>query len=336
MSWAAGRNTTRVEDAAYCLMGIFDINMPLLYGEGDKAFFRLQEEIVKVSDDHTLFAWRARNPRFSTWRGLFAITPAEFAGLESCHRYLESSLSAEPNYMTNRGMRLHLKLYQPPNPTAPEEYLALLDAYFPDSDASYLAILLQRVATDEFVRIFPADRHCFVDRSKVQRMIADRVLYIRPALRQTVYPHWQLNSIGTRRVSGVLFERYIQIYKRFPWLQLELEPKDRWAGHLQHFSFDPDEVMIGKAQGLRINLTDPDGQHSFSGQFRYQPFSKRLLEEQRIEDGCSAGLHEIRALNDVYLDDGDAKICITLQIRPVGADGKATQTSLFSVPLYSL
>jgi hypothetical protein len=57
MSWAAKRQTTRVEDVAYCLLGLFDINMPLIYGEGKNAFRRLQEEIVKSSDDQTLFAW---------------------------------------------------------------------------------------------------------------------------------------------------------------------------------------------------------------------------------------------------------------------------------------
>jgi hypothetical protein len=42
MSWASKRNTTREEDEAYCLMGIFDVNIPLLYGEGGvKAFVRL-------------------------------------------------------------------------------------------------------------------------------------------------------------------------------------------------------------------------------------------------------------------------------------------------------
>lgn len=54
MSWAAKRQTTRTEDVAYCLMGIFDVNMPLLYGEGEKAFIRLQEEIIKENDDHSL------------------------------------------------------------------------------------------------------------------------------------------------------------------------------------------------------------------------------------------------------------------------------------------
>jgi len=47
MAWAAGRTTTRPEDVAYSLMGIFGVNMPLLYGEGPKAFIRLQEEILR-------------------------------------------------------------------------------------------------------------------------------------------------------------------------------------------------------------------------------------------------------------------------------------------------
>lgn len=50
MSWASSRSTTRVEDTAYCLLGIMGVNMPLLYGEGEMAFFRLQEELVKRFD----------------------------------------------------------------------------------------------------------------------------------------------------------------------------------------------------------------------------------------------------------------------------------------------
>ncbi|KAK1622849.1 hypothetical protein BDP81DRAFT_440360 [Colletotrichum phormii] len=55
MSWAAKRETTRLEDKAYSLMGLFNVNMPLLYGEEEKAFFRLQEEIIKKSDDESNF-----------------------------------------------------------------------------------------------------------------------------------------------------------------------------------------------------------------------------------------------------------------------------------------
>ncbi|KAK6078010.1 het domain-containing protein [Seiridium cupressi] len=57
MSWAAGRQTTRIEDRAYCLLGLFDMSMPMLYGEGKKAIQRLQQEIVRVSTDSTLLAW---------------------------------------------------------------------------------------------------------------------------------------------------------------------------------------------------------------------------------------------------------------------------------------
>ena len=56
MSWAAGRQTTRIKDTAYCLLGLFGVNMPLLYGEGDKAFTRLQHEILKSSHDESIFA----------------------------------------------------------------------------------------------------------------------------------------------------------------------------------------------------------------------------------------------------------------------------------------
>ncbi|KAF5635280.1 beta transducin [Fusarium tjaetaba] len=81
MSWAARRETTRVEDIAYCLLGIFDVNMPLLYGEGSKSFFRLQEEIVKNYDDLSLFAWKQDSSSYGigVLRGCFANSPAEFA-----------------------------------------------------------------------------------------------------------------------------------------------------------------------------------------------------------------------------------------------------------------
>src|ERR1700712_5306798 len=57
MSWAANRETSRTEDCAYSLLGLFGVNMPMIYGEGNKAFNRLQLEIMKTSDDLSLFAW---------------------------------------------------------------------------------------------------------------------------------------------------------------------------------------------------------------------------------------------------------------------------------------
>ena len=47
MRWVTKRNTTKPEDKAYCLLGIFDVFMPPIYGEGANAFLRLQDEIDK-------------------------------------------------------------------------------------------------------------------------------------------------------------------------------------------------------------------------------------------------------------------------------------------------
>ncbi|KAF9872641.1 het domain-containing protein [Colletotrichum karsti] len=57
MSWAARRETTRLEDMAYSLLGIFDVNMPLLYGEGERAFERLQLELMNRTPDESILAW---------------------------------------------------------------------------------------------------------------------------------------------------------------------------------------------------------------------------------------------------------------------------------------
>lgn len=51
LSWVSMRETTRAKDMAYCMLGLCGISMPLLYGEGDKAFWRLQLEIIKQSDN---------------------------------------------------------------------------------------------------------------------------------------------------------------------------------------------------------------------------------------------------------------------------------------------
>ena len=62
MSWASKRETTRIEDEAYCLLGLFDISMPILYGERRQAFQRLQLELAKQRNvDTTLFVWGPRH-----------------------------------------------------------------------------------------------------------------------------------------------------------------------------------------------------------------------------------------------------------------------------------
>ncbi len=79
MSWAATRTTTRTEDRAYSLMGLFNVHMPMLYGEGKHAFRRLQEEIMRTTADDSIFAWRADDGSLSKYCGLLAQSPFDFA-----------------------------------------------------------------------------------------------------------------------------------------------------------------------------------------------------------------------------------------------------------------
>lgn len=109
MSWASRRETTRLEDQAYCLLGIFGVNMPPLYGEGPSAFLRLQLEIMRISNDETIFAWEDDSVTSS---GLLAASPSAFrysydiVALVS----LRTQVAQRPPYsMTNKGLEISVQ-----------------------------------------------------------------------------------------------------------------------------------------------------------------------------------------------------------------------------------
>ena len=109
MSWAARRDTTRVEDEAYCLMGLFGINMPLLYGEGNNAFLRLQIEILGQSDDESLFAWEDFLSKDSTWDNTWGLlAPSPFSFRNSGDILPRIFVSRPPYSMTNQGLRIDI------------------------------------------------------------------------------------------------------------------------------------------------------------------------------------------------------------------------------------
>ena len=76
MSWASKWKATREEDIAYSLLGLFDVNMAILYGEGNKAFRRLQEETIRASSDQSILAWSRIH---EGWNGeILARSPSNF------------------------------------------------------------------------------------------------------------------------------------------------------------------------------------------------------------------------------------------------------------------
>jgi hypothetical protein len=139
MSWASKRVTTRVEDIAYCLLGIFDVHMPLLYGEGDHAFIRLQEEIMKDTADHSIFAWANNAFLDEGYLGLLGRKPVSFA---RSGKFVQSkSLAVSPFSVTNKGIHLQLPIMPTPSPRI---CLAILDCHALNDPAKQLGIYIER------------------------------------------------------------------------------------------------------------------------------------------------------------------------------------------------
>lgn len=198
ISWASGRKTTRVEDAAYSLMGIFDVNMPLLYGEGNKAFMRLQHEIAKMSDDETIFAWTDGDLSES---GIFAQSSKAFAEsgniVQIINRH-ELYVRRTPYAVTNRG--LGIEIFAGKNNATPfisdggVSFVPLNCIRQRDSGTAsvqqLVAIELECVSGDNFVRSSPG--HLISPSWHIDVGCA-RMVYVRP-LYTFCNPHEQQSS----------------------------------------------------------------------------------------------------------------------------------------------
>ncbi|KAH8901656.1 HET-domain-containing protein, partial [Thozetella sp. PMI_491] len=164
-SWAASRETTREEDRAYSLLGIFDVNMPMIYGEGAKAFIRLQEEILKQTNDLTIFAWTSyRESRKDfrplhldshnqPYRGILANSPLEFTWCRKVERIDDYLASHTEFSMTNNGLRIDTFLAM----GTEKDYILNLDAYNTDKYTGIRSRVGVRLIKTPggFVRHFP-------------------------------------------------------------------------------------------------------------------------------------------------------------------------------------
>ncbi|KAF3011843.1 hypothetical protein E8E14_003544 [Neopestalotiopsis sp. 37M] len=173
LSWAAGREATREEDVAYSLFGLCDISMPLLYGEGSKAFRRLQQEIIQSSADESIFAWEAPVvgfPRQNTTETmpLLAPNPAVF------HSARLSSKAARPSGMpyfpTNAGLSIHLPLLRT---YKKDLFFAGLNCGPSDNQQTWLALTSQgpdgynqyaRIRSSRGAIILPRQQHSIQER----------------------------------------------------------------------------------------------------------------------------------------------------------------------------
>ncbi|KAI3342546.1 heterokaryon incompatibility protein-domain-containing protein [Ustulina deusta] len=162
MAWAARRKTTRIEDMAYCLLGIFGVNLPMLYGEGERAFIRLQEEIVRTNNDLSLFAWRSadgvRPSPLDSYCGVFARHPRDFGC--SGGVVLASNVMYNSDFtMSNKGVKIEMDLSYFKQG---DLHVLFLNCHNAANQVANLGIFLKHQGANVFARARP---HEFASRS---------------------------------------------------------------------------------------------------------------------------------------------------------------------------
>lgn len=197
MSWAAQRETTRSEDLAYCLMGLFGVNMPMLYGEGDRAFQRLQEEIIRNSDDPTIFAWRTTTPGEYSGR-LLANSPAPF--LKSRNIVRSKDRDSTSFNLTNKGLHITLDAYRLYSPT----YYGVLDCHELGKSHQLLGIhLREESGTEEY---YYRARPGHLETITGQITFESKSIYVRDvwqesdaSAKRSAYNTWLVETYGLKR-----------------------------------------------------------------------------------------------------------------------------------------
>ena len=232
MSWASHRRTTRVEDRAYSLMGLLDVNMPMLYGEGKKAFHRLQLEIIRASNDQSIFAWGSNERKVRTGSNL-ADDPSCFW---RCDRM---------ELMDHDEFVEFVKVYAPG-----EELDSVEDRLgtFPITNRGIQIWLLLR----------PYDRSCTLFRAWLpcRSRPRDPPLTIDLALWESNYYRWQVPFPGLLSPEGPL--QLHQIYLRYQDLPHRNTTFRIDDSALTENGFTCYDVCPGRFSGATLTLTSTD------------------------------------------------------------------------------
>jgi hypothetical protein len=228
MSWASARQTTRVEDVAYCLLGIFDINMPLMYGEREKAFVRLQTEIIRSTPDLSILAWSdplvlgmEHRPE-DLFSGVLALSPKFF---NRCGGMTQLEDQNIPDFsMSNRGIKLRANF----------DFMI----FGGEIGNGGLVLPLCRVGRDVIcIRVRNIGSGRFVRQNPLAVTIKNQFrqdrLMLKPVLLTRLPPQigTPIKDMGSRdfllssRYHGLKFDLQagMDIYRRWPWLHWDEE-----------------------------------------------------------------------------------------------------------------
>ncbi|KAI0418855.1 heterokaryon incompatibility protein-domain-containing protein [Xylaria grammica] len=220
MYWASGRQTTRIEDRAYSLLGIFGIYMPLIYGEGHKAFQRLQEEILKTTDDQSIFAWHNGGLEGDPV-DVLARTPSDFAESGPVSPYTPFRANRKATSITNQGIVVELPILSVPHPLHTEhspfeEIEAILDCQLGSAPGTFPTIRLRSVergrvnAQRHYYRIMAGEGMTKVDNHNNLDLISGDVIGFDPTkLDRDIYKSAIERLNWSWKVETIIITRHI-------------------------------------------------------------------------------------------------------------------------------
>jgi hypothetical protein len=204
----------------------------MLYGEGEKAFVRLQEEIAKGTNDLTLFAWQTRDVDASVqkYRGILAASPAEFLNAGSIVASDEPRFTDE-FFMTNKGLRINIWLGSGPGGA----HVLNLNCSPSDDLTQQIGIYLTLHGASTYARDQP-DKFVLQEQSQVARYPDKRALlllgeadtiYISKLLTPT-----QSVSLNKVRRNAFFFRNG---FRDSPFVISGMQPVDLWDSQQKLF-----------------------------------------------------------------------------------------------------
>lgn len=152
LSWVADRKTTRAEDMSYCLLGILGIYMPMQYGEGHRAFRRLQEEIVKSTYDLSLLAWIPPSTKSGEFCGFLAESVHDFRLCSRMYPVTDYLLDDGEMTITNKGIRLRAPEYIMIHEDGTYQYALKLNCLVPGCGQDFLTVPMRKIGPNIFIR----------------------------------------------------------------------------------------------------------------------------------------------------------------------------------------
>lgn len=190
MSWASWRETTRIEDQAYCLLGLFGVHMPPLYGEGENAFIRLQLEILSKTDDDSIFAWNMDIQFYDNHGfGMLALSPKHFSRSGSVSRAVWDT-NRPPHTMSSKGICVHpiptKQGTQNRSPFKPD-FLAPLNCTLrsPDGSIDHKKVVALRLYQSEYNNWYREPNFQMIDINPLDLTQKERTMVYVPQTSQT-------------------------------------------------------------------------------------------------------------------------------------------------------